>query len=150
MGHSFSSSLFHCTFSTKGRRPLITKELQSQLWPYMGGIARNNRMTALAIGGIDDHVHLLLSLPSTMAIAKAIQLIKGGSSLWIHETFPPHREFSWQEGYGAFSIGISDVERTKLYIANQEEHHRKRTYQEEFLEFLKRHGIEYDERYIWD
>jgi putative transposase len=150
MGHSFSSSLFHCTFSTKGRRPLIKPDLQAQLWPYMGGIARNNGMCALSIGGVEDHAHILLSLPSTMAIAKAIQLIKGGSSLWIHENFPQYREFSWQEGYGAFSIGISDVPRTKNYIANQEEHHRVRTFKEEFLAFLKKHGIEYDERYIWD
>src|SRR5579862_4544521 len=133
MGHSFSSSLFHCTFSTKGRRPIIKPELQCQLWPYMGGIARNNGMTALAIGGVEDHAHILLSLPSTMAIAKAIQLIKGGSSLWIHETFPQYREFSWREGYGAFSIGISEVPRTKNYIVNQEEHHRERTFKEEFL-----------------
>ncbi len=150
MGHSFSSSLFHCTFSTKERRPLIKPDLQVQLWPYMGGIARNNGMIALAIGGIEVHVHILLSLPSTMAISKAIQLIKGGSSLWIHDTFPQYRDFSWQEGYGAFSIGISDVPRTKLYIANQEEHHRTRTFKEEFFAFLKKHGIEYDERYIWD
>jgi REP element-mobilizing transposase RayT len=115
----------------------------------MGGIARNNGMCALSVGGVEDHAHILLSLPSTMPIAKALQLIKGGSSLWIHENFPRHHDFSWQEGYGAFSIGISDVPRTKNYIANQEEHHRRRTFKEEFLAFLTKHGIEYDERYIW-
>ena len=88
MGHSFTSSLFHCVFSTKGRRLLITEDLRLRLWPYMGGIARDNRMKALTIGGVEDHVHLLLSLPSTLAIAKAIQLIKGGSSFWVHENFP--------------------------------------------------------------
>ena len=111
MGHSYTSSLFHCVFSTKERRKLITPELQERLWPYIGGIARDNRMKALAIGGIDDHVHILLSIPCTLAIAKAIQLIKGGSSKWVHETFPKHRTFAWQEGYGAFSIGISQIDR---------------------------------------
>ena len=107
-------------------------------------------MRALAIGGIEDHVHILLSLPSTIEIAKAVQLVKGGSSKWVHETFPEYREFSWQEGYGAFSIGISQVDDTIKYIENQAEHHRRRTFQEEFIAFLEKHGIEYDPRYIWD
>jgi len=91
MSHSFTSSLYHCAFSTKGRRRLITPALQSRLWPFMGGIARQNDMKALVIGGVEDHVHLLLSLPSTLAIAKAIQLVKGGSSKWVHDTFPELR-----------------------------------------------------------
>jgi len=115
----------------------------------MGGIARDNRMRALAIGGIEDHVHMLLSLPSTMAISHAIQLIKGGSSLWAHETFRELGSFSWQEGYGAFTIGISQAPSTEEYIATQEEHHRKLSFKDEFRAFLKKHGIEYDERYIW-
>ena len=106
-------------------------------------------MKTLAIGGVEDHVHVLLSLPSTMAIAKAMQLLKGGSSLWVHETFPSHRGFAWQEGYGAFSLGVSQVERTKGYIAHQAEHHRKTTFKEEFLAFFKKHGMEWDERYVW-
>ena len=150
MGHSFTSSLFHCVFSTKGRRLLITEDLQVRLWPYMGGIARDNRMKALTIGGVADHVHILLSLPSTMAIAKAIQLIKGGSSFWVHENFPQYRNFAWQEGYGAFSLDIARVECTTTYINSQAEHHRQQTFQEEFLAFLKKHNMEYDERYIWD
>jgi len=150
MGHSFTSSLFHCVFSTKGRRPFITKELQARLWPYIGGIARDNRMKALNIGGVEDHVHILASLPSTMAPAKAIQLLKGGSSFWVHQTFPELRHFAWQEGYGAFSLDIALVERTTRYIDSQAEHHRKQTYQEELLAFLKKHNMEYDERYIWD
>jgi REP element-mobilizing transposase RayT len=149
MGHSFTSSLYHCVFSTKGRQRYITADLQSRLWPFMGGIARDNGMTALCIGGVEDHVHLLLSLPATMAVAKAIQLIKGGSSLWVHETFKKCRGFTWQEGYGAFSLGVSQTEPTRRYIELQAEHHRKTTFQEEFLAFLKRHGMEYDERYVW-
>jgi REP element-mobilizing transposase RayT len=150
MGHSFTSSLYHCTFSTKGRRRLITPELQDRLWPFMGGIARENGMKALVIGGVEDYAHLLLSLPSTMAIAKAIQLIKGGSSKWVHDTMPEHRDFVWQEGYGAFSIGVSQSPGTIRYIQSQAEHHREKTFQEEFLAFLKKHGMEWDERYIWD
>ncbi len=117
MAHSYVSALFHCAFSTKERRRTITPELQDRLWPYMGGIARENNMKALAISGVEDHVHIVLSLPSTMAVAKALQLIKGGSSKWVHEQFPAHRSFAWQEGYGAFSIGVAQLEETKRYIA---------------------------------
>jgi putative transposase len=149
MSHSYISSLFHCVFSTKDRRKTITSDLEERLWKYMGGIARENKMKALQIGGVEDHVHLLLSLPSTIAVSKAMQLIKGGSSKWIHDTFPQHQDFEWQEGYGAFSVGISQVDDTKLYIVNQHEHHRTKTFQEEFIAFLERHGIEYDPRYVW-
>ena len=148
MPHSYVSALFHCVFSTKERRKIITPDLQKRLWPFMGGIARESNMKALAIGGTQDHVHFLLSLSSTVPIAKAIQLIKGGSSKWIHDTFPSHRDFVWQEGYGAFSVSISHVRDTITYIQTQEEHHRQKTFQEEFLRFLKKHGIEYDERYV--
>src|SRR5437763_16676447 len=141
MAHSFVNSLFHCVFSTKERRPIIRPDLQERLWPYMGGIAREHDVKALAIGGVEDHVHLLLSLPSTLAVAKAVQLIKGGSSKWVHDTFPELEHFAWQEGYGAFSIGISQLDVTKAYIGNQKEHHRKKTFQEEFLAFLKKHGL---------
>jgi len=150
MPHSYVSALFHCAFSTKGRRRQIDSDLQSRLWPFIGGIARENGTRALIVGGVDDHAHVLLSLPATMAVAKAVQLIKGGSSKWIHDTFPQHGDFSWQEEYGAFSIGISQVEQTVAYIQSQEDHHRTKTFQEEFVAFLKRHGIQYDERYIWD
>ncbi|HUG91679.1 MAG TPA: IS200/IS605 family transposase [Planctomycetaceae bacterium] len=150
MPQSFVSSLCHCVFSTKERRKLITDDLQARLWSYMGGIARENRMKALAIGGARDHVHLLLSLPSTLSVAKAMQLIKGGSSKWVHDEFPQHGRFAWQNGYGAFSIGVSQKETTIRYVENQQEHHRQRSFQDEFLAFLKKHEIEYDPRYIWD
>ncbi len=150
MPQSFCSALFHCVFSTKERRQLITPKLQESLWPYLGGIARENRMTALAIGGVEDHLHILLSLRSTLDVAKSMQLIKGGSSKWIHDTFPEHRSFAWQSGYGAFSIGVSQVDDTIAYISSQKKHHRRRTFQDEFLAFLNKHRIEYDPRYIWD
>ena len=107
-------------------------------------------MKALEIGGVEDHVHLLLSLPATLPISKAMQLIKGGSSKWVHETFPEHRLFAWQEKYGAFSVSVSQLDHIVQYIKRQEEHHRKMTFQEEFLALLNKHRIEYDERYLWD
>ena len=147
---SYVSSYYHCVFSTKERRPLITPGLQERLWPYLGGIARQNEMKAIEIGGVADHVHILLSLPSTLSIAKAMQLIKGGSSKWVHESFPEHRLFGWQVKYGAFGVSVSLLDKTIQYIQTQSEHHRKMTFQEEFLALLKKHGIAYDERYLWE
>ncbi len=148
MPHSYASCLIHYVFSTKGRRNTITPELRKRLWAYLGGIARENGMKALAIGGTADHVHLLASLPSTLSIAKAVQLIKGGSSKWVHDTFPSIKDFAWQEGYGAFSIGTSGEDETIAYINAQDEHHRSRTFDEEFVAFLKRHRIDYDPRHV--
>jgi REP element-mobilizing transposase RayT len=145
----YVSAYFHCVFSTKERRPLITPDLRGRLWPFLGGIARQNKMTALEIGGVADHVHILLSLPATIPISKAMQLIKGGSSKWIHETFPDQWQFAWQEEYGAFSVSVSQLDKIIAYIRRQPEHHRKLTFQEEFLMLLKKHGVEYDERYLW-
>ena len=149
MPHSYVSNLMHCVFSTKERLPLISSELESRLWPYLGGIARENKMKAMAIGGTIDHLHTLLSLPSTMSFAKAVQLIKGGSSKWIHDTFREHRKFAWQEGYGAFSVSSSQVEKTIAYIHRQKEHHRRRSFKDEFIDLLDKHGIEYDPRYVF-
>jgi putative transposase len=120
--------------------------LRDRLWAYLGGIARENKMKAVAVGGTEDHVHILVSLPSSLSVAKAVQLLKGNSSKWIHETFPKMRLFEWQEGYGAFSIGTSGVEATVSYIRNQAEHHRKRSFQEEFDAMLRKHGLDYDTR----
>lgn len=117
---SYVSSYHHCVFSTKERRPLVTAQLQERLWPFLGGIARQNKMRALEIGGVADHVHILLSTPVTMPIAKAMQLLKGGSSKWIHENFPDQRLFAWQEKYGAFSVSVSQLDTIIAYIKNQE------------------------------
>jgi putative transposase len=146
--HSFVSCHMHVVFATKGRSPTITPEISERLWPYIGGIARENKIKALKVGGVADHIHILLSLPSTIAIAKAVQLIKGNSSKWIHDTFPQGKHFAWQEGYGAFSIGVSGIDDTIAYIANQAEHHRRKTFKEEFEAILKKHGIEYEERML--
>jgi hypothetical protein len=105
-------------------------------------------MKALSIGGMQDHVHVFLSLPSTLPVAKAVQLIKGGSSKWVHDTFVGLGKFAWQEGYGAFSVNVSLLEDTIRYIEGQGEHHKRKTFQEEYIEFLRRNGIDYDERYV--
>ena len=149
MPHSFSSSLFHVVFSTKERRKLINDELRPRLWAYLGGIARENDMKALSVGGIDDHVHVLVSMPATIALAKSVQLIKGGSSKWVHDTFRELRDFEWQEGYGAFSVSISNVSDTIAYIEHQAEHHRTKTFEEEFIAFLERHNIPFDPKYVF-
>jgi REP element-mobilizing transposase RayT len=106
-------------------------------------------MKAIAIGGTADHLHALLSLPATISFAKAVQLIKGGSSKWIHDTFHEHRKFAWQEGYGAFSVSPSQLEKTIAYIQRQKEHHRRRNFQDEFIDLLDKHGIEYDPHYVF-
>jgi putative transposase len=106
-------------------------------------------MKAIQIGGTSDHVHVVASVPPTLAVSKAVQLLKGGSSKWIHETFPALSRFQWQDGYGAFSVSKSQLPEVMTYVADQREHHRVRTFQEELRGFLERHGIEYNEKYLW-
>jgi REP element-mobilizing transposase RayT len=142
--HSFNSCLMHCVFSTKERRPWLTPVIRERLWPYLGGIARENGMKALAIGSVSDHVHALLSLPAMLSVSKAMQLLKGNSSKWLRETFPDLRlqSFAWQEGFGAFSIGISGADDTIRYIQTQQEHHRIKSFREELEIFLKKHNCD--------
>ena len=147
MSHTYVSGLVHCVFSTKMRRNLISPKIQSDLWSFLGGIARRNKFKALMIGGTENHVHLLLSLPADMPVAKAMQLIKGSSSRWMNETHT--KDFAWQEGYGAFTVGVSQKAHTMAYIQSQAEHHCKRSFEEEFIAFLKKHNVEYDLRYVW-
>jgi len=146
--HSFNSCLIHCVWSTKNRACFLDSDLRERLGPYLGGIARENKMKALAVGGTADHVHILISLPGTLSVATAIQLLKGNSSKWIHETFPKLADFTWQQGYAAFSIGVSGVEATATYIRNQAEHHKQRTFHEEFAAMLRKHGWDFDERML--
>ena len=133
--------------STKERRNLIPSTKQAKLWSYLGGIARKNGFKAVAIGGIENHVHVLLSIAGTMPLAKAVQLLKGGSSKWMNDA--ASERFAWQEGYGAFTVGISQQAHTVAYINSQAEHHKKRTFEEEFLVFLQKLGIEYVPIYVW-
>jgi REP element-mobilizing transposase RayT len=150
MATTFISIYIHFVFSTKKRQPLIVQTIRPRLWAFMGGIARQNKMVALAVGGTANHSHLLLSLHSIHSPSKAIQLIKAGSSKWVHEEFPQIKGFSWQSGYSAFSVSPRRLQSVIDYIQNQEEHHRNKTFEEEYLTFLKSSGIDFDEKYIWD
>lgn len=150
MANTYTSLHYHIVFSTKNRERWIMQEVEQRIWAYLGGIAKENRMKPLQIGGIEDHVHVLLGAPATLAPSKIVQLIKGGSSGWIHDTFPNLRGFAWQDGYGAFTVSKSNVPEVTAYIQGQREHHRMKAFQEEYLALLKKHDIEYDERYLWD
>jgi len=147
VSHTYISELVHCVFSTKNRRNLIPPEIQSDLWAFLGGIARKNGLKALVVGGTENHVHVLLSLTATMPLAKAVQLIKGASSHWMNVNHT--KDFAWQEGYGAFTVGISQKADTVAYIRSQADHHRKRSFEEEFVAFLKKHDVDYDPQYVF-
>ena len=149
MAHTYTNIFIHYVFSTKYREKIITKEIQNRLWSYMGGIAKENGMKALAIGGIEDHIHLLIKLPTTISISKAVQLIKGGSSKWLHDTFPAYKNFSWQVGYGAFSVDKSRINGLIRYINGQKKHHSKKSFKVEYISLIEKNVIEYDERYMW-
>ena len=149
MAHTFTNLLSHVIFSTKDRLPLLTPDLRPDVLAYLGGIVRKLRGKVIESNARADHVHCLLSLPPTLAVAEALRVLKSNSSLWVHET--RHRPaFAWQTGYGAFSVSQSNVPAVVRYIRNQDQHHRKISFQEEFIAFLKRHRIAYDERYIWE
>jgi putative transposase len=150
MAHTFTNLLVHIIFSTKDRSPLIDAELKPKLHAYTGGIIREVNGKAYAINGVADHIHVLASLPPTIALADAMRTIKTNSSRWVHEQGKAKSHFAWQTGYGAFSVSKSNVSEVMNYIAGQEEHHRKMTFQQEFLIFLEKHGIKYDEGYIWE
>lgn len=149
MANTFSSLHVHLVFSTKDREKWIEPAIEERVWAYLGGIARENGMTPVQIGGMPDHIHMLLGFPTTIAISKAAQQIKGGSSKWIKEAIPEKRGFAWQDGYGSFSVSKSSLPEVIEYIQNQKEHHRVKSFQEEFVAFLNRHEIEYDEEYLW-
>jgi putative transposase len=150
MPQSFTCLHYHLIFSTKHRLPAITPDFQTRLYDYIGGILHSEKSVLLAAGGMPDHVHLLCSLSKELAVAAALRLIKANSSKWIHETFPQHRSFAWQAGYGAFAVSYSHCDSVKRYIAGQAEHHRRTTFQEELVAFLRKHHIEFDERYVWE
>ncbi len=150
MPQSFASLHVHIVFSTKHREPILEPDVRPRLHEIIGGILRDHSSSLIAAGGTDDHIHLLVSLGRTISVADAVRFIKSNSSSWIHREFAHLREFQWQEGYGAFAASYSNVDAVKAYIANQEEHHRRMSYQDELRELLTRHEIEWDERYVWD
>ena len=149
MARKYLSLLVHFTWSTAGREPWIEADMREDLYSYIGGIMKNKNAKLISAGGMFDHIHLYASMPSTISIADFVNAVKSNSSRWIHESASRLRGFAWQEGYGAFSVSKSEESKVVRYISNQEEHHRKRTFKEELVGLLEKHGIEYDKRYIW-
>ena len=149
MANTYTSLHYHVIFSTKNRVKRINIEIEQRVWAYLGGIARKHGMTALQVGGIEDHIHALLIAPPTLSPSQIAQFLKGESSKWIHEEFSALHDFAWQDGYGAFTVSKSNLPEVVHYIQQQREHHRKKTFQEEYLEFLQKHGVEYDKRFVY-
>jgi putative transposase len=149
MSRTFTNLLTHLVFSTRGREPLIIPELKAELYSYLGGLTKELRGKAYRINGADDHVHMLVNLPPVVSISDALRFIKSNSSGWIHEKWP-RKSFAWQPGYAAFSVSKSNVPGVLDYIARQEAHHRRRTFKDEYIDFLREHEIEFDPRYLWD
>jgi putative transposase len=150
MANTYTPLHYHFIFSTKNREPWIRRDIEERLWAYLGGIASQHDLKPTLIGGIEDHVHLLVGLPPTISISQALKSIKGGSSGWIKQNLPGCQTFAWQDGYGAFTVSKSLIDGVQNYIRQQREHHRVRTFQEEYVAFLNKHGIAYKERYLWD
>jgi putative transposase len=146
---SFLNIHAHLVWSTAQREKLILPEWQPRLYAYLAGIAKRDRVQLLAVGGMADHVHCLVRMPATINYADLVNHLKSNSTKWIRESIPNGKRFRWQKEYGGFAVCQSGLARTERYIRNQEVHHRGRSYQEEFLLLLDKHGIEYDPRYLW-
>ena len=147
MSHSFVKNHIHLVFSTKERRKAIAKEIQPHLWSYMAGICRNQGIVSIAINGMDDHAHVLFHLSPDMALARAVNLIKANSSKWMNRE---HGNFAWQEGYGAFSVSVSNTAAVARYVRDQERHHRKMSFEDEYLAMLRKSGVQFDPKYIFE
>jgi REP element-mobilizing transposase RayT len=150
MANTYTSLHYHIVFSTKNRERWIYPEIEERVWSYLAGIAKQNKMTPIQIGGVADHVHLLTTLPRTLCIADFVKEVKRVSTGWIQERGGLFAQFHWQAGYGCFSVSESMVQKVVRYIEGQEEHHRVITFQDEYRELLRRHGQKWEEQYVWD
>lgn len=150
MPQSLANLHIHLIFSTKRRENMITAEIEKELFAYIGGIINNSESKLVAAGGTENHVHLLISLSKNVAVSRLVGDIKRNSSKWIKTKDVKFNRFEWQDGYAAFSIGYSQIEMVKTYIANQKEHHRKKALEDEMRQFFGKYNIDYDERYVWD
>ena len=151
MPQSLAQVIIHIVFSTKNRDPFLSDDdIRKEMHSYLGGSCNNLDCPVIVIGGVSDHVHIILKFSRNISIAKLVGEIKRSSSKWIKTKGGMLTKFSWQNGYGVFSVGRSEIERVKSYILNQEEHHRKRSFQDEYRKFLREYEIEYDEKYVWD
>jgi REP element-mobilizing transposase RayT len=149
MAHTFTSLLAHAVFSTSERRPFLSEAIRPDVHSYIGGILKQLRAVPIAIGGPSDHVHQLMRLPADLSVADCLRVVKTNSSRWIKERWPDRSLFSWQGGYGAFTVSESNRGAVIQYIQDQEEHHQRISFQEEFVLLLKKHGVEFDDRYMW-
>jgi putative transposase len=150
MGQSLVKNYLHIVFSTKHRKPLIDTNIESELHSYIGGICNNMGCPVIKVGGYTDHIHILCKLSSTVTVSKLMEVVKANSSKWIKTRSPDYYNFYWQDGYAAFSVNPKDLDIVSDYIARQHERHRKKSFQEELLIFLKKYKIEYREPYIWE
>ena len=150
MSQSLVKNYVHIVFSTKHREPTIVPAVAKELYEYIGGICSGLKCNPVIVGGYVDHMHILCMLSKNIALANLIRDIKGDSSLWIKSKFMELNNFYWQNGYGAFSVGPYGIERVKKYILNQDEHHKRQTFQDEFRKYLRLYKVDYDERYVWD
>ena len=150
MGQSLNKIYVHLVFSTKYRKPLITNSIKDELFSYLGGICKNMECNPIQVGGYKNHVHILCLLSKKIALMDLLEKVKSNFSKWIKTKGSEFANFYWQNGYGAFSVNPSEIEIVKTYILNQQEHHERKTFQQEFLAFLKKYDVEYDERYVWD
>ncbi len=150
MSHTYSNLLVHAVWSTKNRQPFITKDIKTRLHGYLRSAIDDSGAKLLFINGVEDHVHLLFVTPLTLLIPDLLEKVKPASTKWLQKTFPQTKEFSWQTGYGAFSVGKSNLQQVINYIANQEEHHKNVSFEEEFIFLLEAQGIPYDKRYVFN
>jgi REP element-mobilizing transposase RayT len=148
MANTYTSLFYHVVFSTKNRAAFIDPEIEERVWAYIGGIAGHHKMTALQIGGIEDHLHALVMAPPSLAPFEIAKFLKGESSKWVHETFADLQDFGWQDGYGAFTVSKSKLPNVVSYIQKQRVHHQTKSFADEYREMLAIHGVEYEERYL--
>jgi putative transposase len=150
MASTLTNLLYHIVFSTKNREPIITAPIRADLYKHIGGIVRGEGGKLLEIGGVQDHIHLVVRFKSDPSVATMAKIIKSKSSAWLNANPRRPGRFEWQRGYAAFTVSVSQLERVRIYVRNQEQHHRRKTLQDELRGLLVRHEIEYDERYLWD
>ena len=150
MANTYSSLFYYIVFSTKHRQNFIHQEIENRVWGYIGGVARKHKLTAIQVGGIENHIHALVMSPPVFAPSQIAQWLKGDSSKWIHTEFLDLKRFAWQDGYGAFSVSKSKAPDVVEYIKNQREHHRRESFEDEYLKLMKLNEIDFEEKYLFD
>lgn len=150
MANTYSSLFYHVVFSTKHRKRIISPEIENRVWAYIGGVARTHNLTAIQVGGVEDHVHALIMAKPVHSPSEIARWLKAESSKWIHTEFDRMKTFGWQDGYGVFSVSKSKLGDVIDYIEKQREHHQKESFEQEYERLMKLHGVDYDEKYLYD